>query len=56
MNVTRCDRCKRTFDEPIGMIAYQDSVKQDYHQRLDICPECLEAFKEFIRSGEAKHE
>lgn len=56
MNATKCDRCQKYYDNEIGMIAYKNVNSQDSYQRLDICPECLEAFKKFIRSGEARHE
>lgn len=56
MNATKCDRCKRYFEEEIPRIGYQRRKDLEYYQLLDICPECLEEFFKFMGAEEKKHE
>ena len=56
MNATKCDRCKRYFEEEIPRIGYMRSKDSGYYQQLDICPECLEEFFKFMGAEEKKNE
>ena len=56
MNATKCDRCKRYFEEEIPRIGYQRRKDLEYYQLLDICPECLEEFFKFMGAEDQDHE
>ena len=56
MNATKCDRCLKYFEEEIPRIRYARSMTQDYCRQLDICPDCLEKFFDFMRMRETKTE
>lgn len=48
MHATKCDRCKKYFEEEIPRIGYMRTKDAGYYQQLDICPECLEEFLKFM--------
>lgn len=52
MKATQCDRCKKYFTEEIPDIMYRPK-KNTYDEayKIDVCPKCLEAFKDFIKKG-----
>lgn len=54
MKAIKCDRCLRYFDEEIGVIQYFDKASDDHYHQLDVCPDCLEKFFDFMRMREAK--
>lgn len=49
MFVTRCDRCHKIFEEDIPLIIYKYHKEDTTEFHQDICPECLEKYKEFMK-------
>ena len=56
MKAVKCDRCGNYFEEEIGTINYQLKDSDDHYYHLDVCPECLDAFIEFMEGQEADHD
>lgn len=49
MKVTRCDRCKKHFEEEIMMITYKHYQNEEVEYQIDICPTCFNEFIKFMK-------
>ena len=49
MKAVKCDRCGKYFDDEIGVIKYLHTASDDHYHLLDICPDCLEKFYDFMQ-------
>lgn len=56
MHATKCDRCKKYFEEEIPRIGYMRTKDAGYYQQLDICSECLDKFIDFMQPKKCEGE
>lgn len=50
MKLTKCDRCEKILDDGEQFII-EISYRKMSPKLIDLCPECYELFKRFIRNG-----
>lgn len=50
MKLTKCDRCEKILNDGEQFII-KISYRKMSPKLIDLCPECYELFKRFIRNG-----